>query len=163
MNTTTTRRFGRSALLGAAVLVSGLAVIPSALASDSSHRDLVAGQSSAASMQGSAALAPQAWECGPGFVCLFDGLNGQAIRPTVKVFKGGEADLGRRTPPQNDQAESFLNRTGRWAAVYDWRDAQGFVLLGCLAPGGKDNIPGIYRNIIDKVKVNSTEPGCPLP
>lgn len=53
MSITTTRRFRRSALLGTAVLVSGLtlipsALIPSALASDTAHQALVAGQAPAA-------------------------------------------------------------------------------------------------------------------
>jgi carboxypeptidase T len=48
MNTTTARRFRRSVLLGTAVLVSGLILIPSALASDTAHQTLVTDQGPAA-------------------------------------------------------------------------------------------------------------------
>lgn len=97
------RRFRRTTVLGATMIISGLTLIPSAWASDAAHQALGAGQSSAAAV-GAAELqpgppcfgAPPTGPPGANGTAEADVINGTSGPDTIRVFQGDDRICGLR-------------------------------------------------------------------
>jgi peptidase inhibitor family I36 len=91
--------------------------------------------------------------CPSGRMCLFDGLDGATlINPTVGTC--GVVNYGSLNPARNDRADSFRNRTGSTAYLYDHLSSGVFVLVGVVPAGEQGNLLVTTRNVVDQVAVD---------